>query len=629
MGRRASRARAVGGVQNRVASVCTVRHGSGHAGDHPVAPLAKTPLGANQLFYGDNLDILRSKVRDETVDLCYIDPPFNSKRTYNQIYNNVGKEDLAQEQAFVDTWTWDDHAREGLQEIISNSTGGYTVPTIELIKGLRNVLGEGNLLAYLVSMTRRIVEIYRILKPTGSFYLHCDPTSSHYLKLVVDGIFCGQKGDFRNEIIWLRSKNPKGSQFDMKRFSPFTDTILFYAKSEATVVYLDRIRIPLSPEEWADKYPCKDEHGPYADGPILRSDSMGVRPNLVYKYKGFTPGPAGWRVRREVLKEIDRKGNLAWTRTGAVRRKLRPDDIEKGQPIGSFWGDIPPINSQAQERLGWPTQKPEALLARIIEVSSNKGDLVLDAYCGCGTSVAVAERLGRSWIGMDITYQSIALILKRLEDTFGKAVAEAVVLDGVPRDMASATALAHKKDDRVRKEFEKWAVLTYSMNRATVNSKKGADGGIDGTAYFWKTKEDTDKAVFQVKSGNVGRGDVAKLKGDMERERAAVGVLITLDEATQPMRAEAKAAGLYMNAFTSQKVDRVQIVSVREIIEKGTRLSLPLTVEVLKAAVVAADVEQSDFVLEPATMVKTRKMVKASLPLGFRESKPAKRKRRA
>ena len=181
----------------------------------------------NQLFYGDNLDVLRKKVKDESVDLCYIDPPFNSKRNYFQIYNNIGKDDAAQAQAFMDTWTWNERAIQGFDEISSNATGDYPRQTIELMTGLARVLGNGPLLSYLVGMTQRVNEIWRVLKPTGSFYLHCDPTASHYLKLMLDTLFCARGGDFRNEIIWQRI-NAKGNV--QKKFGAVHDVILSYSK---------------------------------------------------------------------------------------------------------------------------------------------------------------------------------------------------------------------------------------------------------------------------------------------------------------------------------------------------------------------------------------------------------------
>jgi hypothetical protein len=260
-------------------------------------------------------------------------------------------------------------------------------------------------------------------------------------------------------------------------------------------------------------------------------------------------------------------------------------DVCNGQiVISDMWTDIGPISAQAAERLGYPTQKPEALLERIIQASSNEGDTVLDAYCGCGTSVAVAQRLRRNWIGIDITYQSIAVILKRLEDSFGAAALDALVLDGIPRDMESARALANKKDDRVRKEFEKWALLTYSKNRATLNEKKGADKGVDGTAYFVTGSDTTDRVIFQVKSGKVQRNDIATLNSDRQRENAALAVLITLEESTKPMRDEAMAAGMYRHELLNRDTPRIQIVTIQEMIEDGRRIDLPLSLDVLKAA---------------------------------------------
>jgi site-specific DNA-methyltransferase (adenine-specific) len=253
-----------------------------------------------------------------------------------------------------------------------------------------------------------------------------------------------------------------------------------------------------------------------------------------------------------------------------------------GTPVDDVW-DIPIINPMSGERMGYPTQKPEALLERIIEASSNEGDVILDAYCGCGTTVAVAQRLKRKWIGIDITYQSIAVILKRLREGFEPDVAETVVLDGVPKDMESAVALAHKKDDRTRKEFEKWAVLTYTNNHAIINEKKGADGGIDARSYFATGKDTSDKIVYQVKSGKVGRKDIAALRGDMEREGASMAVFITLEEHTKPMTDEAKKIGKYHLKMMGRSYDRISIVTIKEILD-GRQLEVPHSLEVLKAA---------------------------------------------
>jgi len=307
-----------------------------------------------KLYYGDNLEVLRKYIKDDSIDLCYIDPPFNSKRNYNQIYNNTGSDDKAQAQAFIDTWTWDDEAVKGFEQITTNYNGVFTKQSIELIIGLEKVLGKGDLLAYLISMTLRIAEIFRVLKPTGSFYLHCDPTASHYLKLVLDSIFCAKGGDFKNEIIWCY-KSGGASKYN---FAKKHDIIFRYTKTNKFIFNYEK-----------------------------------------EKSYGKTGGGQGGKV------------------------KYYKDEIGTYSFAGiKDWWIISMLSTTHSERLGYPTQKPEKLLERIIKASSNEGDLILDVYCGSGTTIAVAERLNRDWIGVDITYQSISLILKRLEDSFGKSV---------------------------------------------------------------------------------------------------------------------------------------------------------------------------------------------------------------
>jgi len=490
----------------------------------------------NRLYYGDNLDVFRSgKVPAEIVDLCYIDPPFNSKRNYNQIYNNIGTEDRAQAQAFTDMWTWDERAIAGFDEILANADGRFASKLVALIKGLHAVLGEGSLLAYLVSMSRSVTEIHRVLKKTGSFYLHCDPTASHYLKLVLDTIFVRNGGDFHNEIIWHYLKwSVKQSQFVSNH-----DAVFFYSKSDNKARVFNTLFVERSPAT----------------------------------QKRF--GNA------KIVSSHDLRGQRLPSQTDGTSVGVAMDDV---------WdiSRVPPIKQR------YPTEKPPVLLERIIRASTNRGDLVLDAYCGCGTTVAVAHQLKREWIGIDITYQSIATVLARLEDEFGRSVAAKVVIDGLPRDMASAKALATKKDDRLRKEFEKWAALTYTNNRAVINEKKGADAGIDARAFFKTGKTDNAKIVFQVKSGIVQRGDVAKLRGDMAREQAELGVIITLEEPSGPMLKEAKAVGHYKHQDMGRNYDRISIVTVREIVEEGKRLEIPMSLEVLKAAKAVAVAEQPD-----------------------------------
>jgi DNA modification methylase len=539
----------------------------------------------NKIYYGDNLDVLRRYIKDESVDLCYIDPPFNSKRNYNQIYNNIGKEDQAQAQAFVDTWTWNDIAMQGLAEIQSNYNGVFTSQSIDLITGLDKVLGKGSLLAYLVSMTLRIAEIHRVLKPTGSFYFHCDPTASHYLKLVLDAIFCVRGGDFQNEITWKRTT----AHNDSKRYGMNVDIIFFYTKG---ISYTWNPQYRLHNESYKKRFRNKDADGRYwADYDLTAKGLSGG--GYEYEYKGVK---SLWRVPEESIKKLDADGKLHFTSKGGIRIKRYLEDL-KGISLQCLWDDINPINSQAAERLDYPTQKPEALLERIIKASSNEGDMVLDAYCGCGTTVAVAQKLNRQWIGIDITYQSIALILYRLEKKFGYDFTRSVIdkktqqiiqptleINGVPKDFASAEALANKKDDRTRKEFEKWMILTYSNNKAVINEKKGGDGGIDGIAYITHDHAlENKKVLFSVKSNKTLSPSVIRdLNGTIERENAACGILLTLYPMPNLVK-ESKKYGLYHNDFNNKDYPKISVVCVDELLQ-DERMKLPNAVDVVKRA---------------------------------------------
>ncbi|MEP6756516.1 MAG: DNA methyltransferase [Chthonomonadales bacterium] len=534
---------------------------------------------------------MRKYIPTESVDLCYIDPPFNSKRNYNQIYNNLGGEDRAQAQAFVDTWVWDEQADLGFTEILSNDVGRFNSQTIDLIKGIAPVLKKGSLLAYLVSMAIRITEVKRVLKQSGTFYLHCDPTASHYLKILLDAVFVSGGGDYKNEVIWKRTHSHGGA----KRFGPVHDIIFYYTKSSSFT--------------WNPQYTAYSEN--YEESFFKHYDPDGRRYRLTIltgsgtrngssgkPWQGYDPTNSGrhWAIPgyvRDLIGQTDNVqtaldrlaeiGRVIWPKDGNVPSfKQYIDDME-GVSLQDVFTDIPPISAAAAERLGYPTQKPEALLERLISASSNEGDTVLDVYCGCGTTVAVAQRLNRNWIGVDITYQSISLVLRRLEDQYGKAVVDNVVLDGVPRDMDSASALALKRDDRVRKEFEKWAVLTYTNNRAIINDKKGGDGGIDGIAYFMTAKADNAKIVFQVKSGNVGRGDISKFNNDRVREGAELGFFITLNAPTAGMKSEANAAGTYDHEIMGRTYPRIQIVTIEELLA-NKRLDIAMSREVLKKA---------------------------------------------
>ena len=533
---------------------------------------------SNQLYYGDNLDVLQNSIQDESIDLCYIDPPFNSNRDYNRIYNNTGKEDSAQATAFTDTWEWDKEAIKGFRRF-SLVRGDKKIPekTKLLINSLHKILDKGSMLAYIVSISQRIVEIHRVLKPTGSFYLHCDPKASHYLKIIIDSIFCTQGGEFKNEIVWRRHY----SHNDGKKFGCIHDIILYYAKSDEYTY--NRQYFPYTEEYITENYKSAEEES----NRRYRSVSMNAPGQGDAKYFGdkllAPPKGTHWRWTQDKINEGLKNGIIYFTKNGVPRYKQYLDEMN-GIPVQDTWTDFYGLSSHDKERLGYPTQKPERLLERIILASSGEKDVVLDAYCGCGTTVAVAQRLKRKWIGIDITYQSIYVILKRLEDSFGKKVISHIELSGIPRDIESAKALAHKKEDKTRKEFEKWAIITYSNDKAKLNEKKGSDKGIDGKLnFYWDFDKEIKDVLFSVKSGHVSVSQIRDFLHVIEREKAAAGVFITLEEPTKPMLQEAKDAGSVTIPLTGQSIDKLQIVTVRQILD-GARAGFPLAIDPLKKA---------------------------------------------
>jgi site-specific DNA-methyltransferase (adenine-specific) len=393
-------------------------------------------------------------------------------------------------------------------------------------------------------MTLRINEIWRVLKPTGSFYLHCDPTASHYLKLVCDSIFCGggRGGEYLNEIAWCYSHGGRSK----KHFGKKHDIILFYAKSKTHLFNDTSIRINM-------------KSGKTSFGGKLEIDEDGREYRLVYGSKNA-------------------KGETKYYKYYLDEGKI-PED---------WWTDINSIQASSAERLGYPTQKPLALLERIVQASSNEGDVVLDAYCGCGTTVTASQKLNRQWIGIDITYQSISLILKRLADTYGEEViqTEQLTLSGVPKDLAGARALANKADDRLRKEFEKWIILTYSNNRAIINEKKGGDGGIDGISRFPKGQGEHGSVIFSVKSDKiVNPSYVRDLAGTVLKENADMGILLCLNEPSKGVKQTASEYGMWTHSWNNQDYPKVLVISVEEILENGLRLDKSLAGVVLKEAV--------------------------------------------
>jgi len=528
----------------------------------------------NTLYYGDNLDVLRRHISDEAVDFVYLDPPFNSNESYNVLFAaKDGHQAAAQIQAFEDTWRWDESAARQFAETVE--LGGSVA---DVLLAFERFLGTSDMLAYLAMMAPRLVELHRVLKPTGSLYLHCDPTASHYLKLLLDAVF--GPTNFRNEIIWKRTTAHSDAR---QGYSHVTDTILFYAKSEAT--HWNPQYRPHKETYLASHYRRADAEGrQYRHDNIIRSASMGLRPNLTYAYKGFTP-PYGWRLVREKLQELDANGRVAWSRSGTPYL-VRYLDEQKGEIVDNLWDDVTPLNSQAQERLGYPTQKPLALLERIVEASSKPGDVVLDPFCGCGTTIEAAQKLGRSWIGIDITHLATTLIKVRLRDAFGDAARYQVI--GEPTTAEDAAALA----DSDKYQFQWWALGLVGAR--PVDQKKGADKGIDGRLYFHDGSEKTRQIIISVKGGKLKATDLRDLRGVIDREKAEIGGLLTFALPTKPMRTEAASGSFYESPWG--KHPRLQILTVAELLD-GRGIDYPRTAGVnrtFKRAPKAGKIEEKN-----------------------------------
>lgn len=524
----------------------------------------------NTLYYGDNLKILRENLAAESVDLIYLDPPFNSSRSYNVLFKDEsGQDSPAQITAFEDTWHWNQTAEATYQELVTIAKPSV----VKMIGALRDFLGSNQIMAYLVMMSARLVELHRVLKPTGSLYLHCDPTASHYLKIVLDTIFLPQ--NFRNEIIWKRRVGMSSAVHESNKFGICTDQILFYAKTD---------KAEFNPQYSFDSQETKqyvEERFKFVDanGRRYRKSPLtnpAVRPNLMYEYKGYKSPEKGWAVSREVMEKMDREGRLVFPKdkNKRIERKQFLDEY-KGQPIQNIWSDIPFVNPMAAERLGYPTQKPVALLERIINASSNAGDLVLDPFCGCGTTIAAAQKLGRNWIGIDITHLSIALQKYRLKDSFGLVEKKDYAVIGEPEDLPSAKQL--KEDDPY--QFQFWAVSLIKarpLNGGTgKEGKKGKDKGIDGVINFIDDNSGKPKQILvQVKGGKVKSGDIRDLRGTIEREKAAMGVFITLENPSKDMITEAASAGYYRSSGWGKDYPKLQIITVAELL-KGTEVKMP------------------------------------------------------
>ncbi len=542
----------------------------------------------NHLFYGDNLGVLREHIRDCSVDLIYLDPPFNSNASYNVLFKSpTGDQSTAQIEAFDDTWHWGDEAEMAFQDV--RRSGHTDVAT--MLEAMRSFLGTNDMMAYLAMMAVRLIELHRVLKPTGSLYLHCDPTASHYLKIVLDAVFGATA--FRSELIWKRTAAHSAS----KRWADVHDTLLFYTKSST---YLWNKTYTDYEEKYKARFRNVDPDGrrwmdDNLTAPGLRNGDSGA------DWRGFNPSDKGnhWKVpasevvellgaeaaaslsTTQKLEVLEQHGLIHWPKSGGFPRFKRT--LGKGMLAQDLIADIPPLNSQAQERLGYPTQKPVALLERILNASSNPGDVVLDPFCGCGTTVHAAQKLGRQWMGIDVTHLAIGLIEKRLKDAFPGVDYK---LHGVPADIAGARQF-FADDDTTKKEFEKWAVSLIGA-QAWRAGKKGADGGIDGMLYFGTT----GKAVVSVKGGkDRQRNQIDQLIAVVDREKAQFGVFLTLEEPTKPMLAAAAGAGHYIDKDDDRPIPKIQIITIEDAMRLRDRaVQQPLRrADVFKRAAVEKD----------------------------------------
>jgi site-specific DNA-methyltransferase (adenine-specific) len=551
--------------------------------------MPQTPLKENTLFYGDNLFILREYIPTESIDLIYLDPPFNSNRSYNVLFKDEGGQDSeAQITAFEDTWHWGAGAEETYHELVTEGPGRVG----DMIAALRQFIGTNQMMAYLVMMAIRLVELHRVLKLTGSLYLHCDPTASHYLKIILDTIFGAQ--NFQNEIIWKRT----GAHGGAKRWGPIHDTILFYSKTSE--FHWNRVYEDYDPDYLEKFYRFSDTRGRYR---LVSLTGAGTRTGDSGKpWRGVNPTTVGrhWAVPLGALREIlsdakipqlttqqkldclDQAGLIYWPAKGGVPQQKRYIEKSPGNPIQDVLSDIKPISSQAAERLGYPTQKPLALLERIVQASSNPGDIVMDPFCGCGTAIAAAEKLGRCWIGIDVTHLAISLIKYRMKDMFPDAQYKVI---GEPSTVGAARQLATEN----RYQFQWWALSLVRARpvggeKGGRSGKKGSDKGIDGVINFIDDASGKPKQVLiQVKSGNVRSGDIRDLRGVVDREKAAIGVFITLEPPTRDMITEAVSSGYYESTLWDRKYPCLQILTIEDLLS-GKQIDMPPTYGTFKQA---------------------------------------------
>jgi site-specific DNA-methyltransferase (adenine-specific) len=515
-------------------------------------------LKTNVLYYGDNLEILRHHIPDESVDLVYLDPPFNSKADYNVLFREEsGERSAAQIKAFSDSWHWDNAAEETFREIVQTCPDKVAT----MVSALRQGIGSNDVMAYLVMMTIRLVELRRVLKPTGSLYLHCDPTASHYLKIVMDTIFRAK--NFRNEVVWKRTTAHSDVVQGARDMGRIHDVLLRYSRG-ATPTW-NAVYVPYGDDYVEKTYRYVDEMGRRYQTQPLHARKPGG--DTRYEWKGKYPPPGRyWAFSKDNMQRLEEQGRIVYSRTGVPRYKIYLDE-SSGRSVQDWWDDVPAVHLTPSERLGYATQKPLALLERIISLSSNEGDVVLDPFCGCGTAVVAAEKLGRKWVGIDVTHLAITVMKERLRDAFPGIEFEVV---GEPKDVSGARALAAQD----RYQFQWWALSLVNARPAADDRKRGADTGIDGVIGFVEEKGRAARVIVSVKSGHVTASQVRDLKGVVEREKAAMGLFITLEPSTEPMRVEAVSAGFYHSDRWQKDYPKIQILTVEELLG-GKQPQLP------------------------------------------------------
>lgn len=525
----------------------------------------RTGRDQNQLFYGDNLEVLRQHIASDSVDLVYLDPPFNSNRGYNVLFNRRDTHDIddsAQIQAFDDTWHWTPVTDKQYTDAVN---GGLPSAVTDALIAMRALLGENDAMAYLVNMAPRLAELHRALKDTGSLYLHCDPTMSHYLKMLCDAIF--DVRNFRNEITWKRASTVKGNAGQGARhFGRNADVILYYAKNEKLAPY-EQQYTEYSSEYLTKSYRFEDERGRYRLISMIGPGGA-AKGNPFYEVLGVS---RYWRYSKARMSELIADGMVVQTKAGTVPQRKQYLDDGKGVSVESIWTDVPNLQASSAESLGYPTQKPVALLERILKTSSKEGDVVLDPFCGCGTTVAAAQTLDRKWIGIDVTYIAIDLIDKRLKHAHGDAVRETYDIYGIPRDLGAAQALF----DRSPFDFERWAV---SMVDAQPNQKQVGDKGIDGVARFPLDSKGKSlgKILISVKGGKtVGPTAARDLSGTITSQKAEMGVLILMHKATAGVL-DAINHGNYTHVTHGKTFPKLQVITIEELLA-GKRPQLPPT----------------------------------------------------